>query len=402
MARLGHIGACCALALALTGLYGCSAGPAGTEGSGAAPATAASGTASDAVFRNTSIGCDLELLGPVELAHATQVTVDDYAGGYRLICTAGGERYLLVPEGGSVPEGLDADIVPIALPLDDVYLVSTGMICVLDELDRLGSVSVSSVSAEDSPVPALAQAIESGSVAYGGRYSAPDYELIASRGCTLALENTNINHAPDVRSKLEDLGVSVFCEYSSKEPTVLGRLEWMRIMGMLFGREDEADARFAELERGLEEIGDEEPTGKSVAFFSIDADGAAVTRRSGDYFSQMVEMAGGAYVSFDPSDGENANSYLTVEMEEFYATARDADVIIYNTTQDESVASLADLVAKNPLLSDFRAVQTGEVYRCDQFLYQQMTSADDIIGELRGILEGGSTTGTGTFFEKLG
>ena len=75
-------------------------------------------------------------------------------------------------------------------------------------------------------------------------------------------------------------------------------------------------------------------------------------------------------------------------MERFYADARDADVIIYNATVDEGVASVAELVQRNALLADFRAVREGNVWTCDSTMYQQMTSMADIIFDLRAAISG--------------
>ena len=263
------------------------------------------------------------------------------------------------------------------------------MICLVDAIGALDAVGVSSVRAEDSPVKGFAERLESGEIAYGGIYRAPDYELIASAGCPLAIENTNIDHVPEVRTKLEELGVTVLMEQSSREEGMLGRLEWIRLMGALFGREDEAAAVFDEVAAGVEAASQEGPLDRTVAFFYVNEDGAAVTRRSGDYLCQMIEAAGGTYVSFDAAGAADSSpTTVTVEMERFYADARDADVIIYNATVDEGVASVAELVQKNSLLADFRAVREGNVWTCDSTMYQQMTSMADIIFDLRAAISG--------------
>lgn len=381
-----------AIAIALVGGAGCAA-TAATGGSNAAAGSAASeGAVRDSSWHDSDLGCGWEATGSLELAHATQFAIDEYDGGYRLISCASGERYLVVPEGSEAPAGLSDDIAVIHQPLDDVYLVSTGMICLLDELGALNAVTVASVTPETSPNDDLTAGLEDGSIVYGGRYRDPDYELIAERGCSLAIENTQIHRYPEVRQKLEDLGVTVFTEQSSTEDEVLGRLEWIRAMGVLFGREAEADAAYERICANVERVAAEEPTGRTVAFFYIDSDGSAVVRRSGDYFAQMIELAGGEAVSFDPEAGSDAShtTYITVEMEEFFARAKDADVIIYNSTVDESVETIDALVARNPLLADFAAVRSGEVYACDANLYQQMTSTDGIISDIRAALTGDS------------
>ena len=358
-----------------------------------APLTLAGCSGRDAATGEKDAGSQgLSALGeatPVPLAHATQFTLDAYEGGCRLACLASGDRFLIVPEGADAPEGLPADVAVVRQPLESVYLVSTGMICLVDAIGALDAVGVSSVRAEDSPVKGFAERLESGEIAYGGIYRAPDYELIASAGCPLAIENTNIDHVPEVRAKLEELGVTVLMEQSSREEDMLGRLEWIKLMGAVFGREDEAAEVFDDVAERVEAAAAEGPLGRTVAFFYINEDGAAVTRRDGDYFCQMIEAAGGEYVSFaEEGAADSSPTTITVEMERFYEGARGADVIVYNGTIDEGVTSLEALVEKNSLLADFRAVREGNVWTCDSNLYQQMTSMADIIGDLRVALAG--------------
>ena len=337
---------------------------------------------------------------PVSLERATQFTLDAYESGYRFATLASGDRLLVVPEGADVPADLPADVAVIRQPLANVYLVSTGMICLVDAIGALDAVSVSSVRAEDSPVPAFTTRLQDGTITYGGLYRAPDYELIAARGCPLAIENTNIDHVPEVRAKLEELGVTVLMEQSSREEDMLGRLEWIKLMGVLFDREDEAAEVFDDVSARVGEAAAEGPLGKTVAFFYVNEDGAAVTRRDGDYFCQMIEAAGGSYVSFaEEGAADSSPTTVTVEMERFYEGARDADVIIYNGTIDDGVTSLKDLVEKNALLADFRAVRNGDVWTCDSTMYQQMTSMADIICDLRAAI-GGSDEPT-TFVWRL-
>lgn len=332
---------------------------------------------------------------PVTLARATQFTLDAYDGGFRLASLANGDRLLVVPEGADAPEGLPADVAVVRRPLEDVYLVSTGMICLVDAIGALDAVGVSSVRAEDSPSEDFAARLEDGTIAYGGIYRAPDYELIAAAGCPLAIENTNVDHVPEVRAKLEELGVAVLMEQSSREEDMLGRLEWIRLMGALFGREEEAAEVFDDVAARVEAVSKEGPTGRTVAFFYINEDGAAVTRRAGDYFCQMIEAAGGEYVSFsEEGAADSSPTTVTVEMERFYEGARDADVIIYNGTIDDGVDGLEELVERNALLADFRAVRNGDVWTCDSNLYQQMTSMADIICDMRAAITGSGEPST--------
>ncbi|WP_322150385.1 ABC transporter substrate-binding protein [Paratractidigestivibacter sp.] len=362
--------------------------------SDAAKSQAASTQVGD--FHNTDIGCGWQPTGTVELAYATHFTIDAFEGGYKLICVSNGERFLMVPEGGEVPDGLSSDISAICLPANRTYLVSSSTMCLIDAIGAIDNIKMSATKAEDCSVAGFAQALQSGAMVYGGKYSAPDYERIASEGITLAIENNMINHNPDVKEKLISLGLTVLTEQSSLEGTILGRLEWVKLYGVLFGSEDKAEQVFEAQRASIEAVAQKNASKDSsikVAYFYINSNGAAVTRRSGDYVAQMVRLAGGTYALDDTQEGSGSTSSVALEMEQFFLLARDADVIIYSSSIDDSVHSIDDLVAKNNLLSQFKAVQSGNVWSTGTNIYQQMTSSAEVISELSQAIEGSDGQG---------
>ena len=99
--------------------------------------------------------------------------------------------------------------------------------------------------------------MENGSILYAGKYSEPDYERIVSEGCGLAIENTMILHSPEVKEKLESFGIPVLVDHSSYEAHPLGRTEWIRLYGVLTGKEKEAEAAFAKQEAALQRVTEE-------------------------------------------------------------------------------------------------------------------------------------------------
>ena len=144
-------------------------------GAGSPAVDRASGAAAGSPsFRNTDLGCGLEPVGALELAYARSFTIDCFEGGYRLVCVVTGERFLVVPAGKDVPAELAPDIQPIQLPLQNIYLVSTSMISLVDAVGALDAVGMTSVTAETSPNERLAELINAGTGVYGCRNSAPD------------------------------------------------------------------------------------------------------------------------------------------------------------------------------------------------------------------------------------
>ena len=322
----------------------------------------------------------------LELQYADQFAVDYYEGGYALITIAGGERFLLVPEDKEAPEGLDADISVIQKPEQNIYLVATSAMDLFCALDGLDSISLSGTNADGWYIDKAKKAMEDGDIAFAGKYSAPDYELILSKNCDLAIESTMIYHQPEVQEKLEKFGIPVLVEHSSYESHPLGRTEWIKLYGVLLGKEDQAQKIFQEQVDKLKSVEDSENTGKTVAFFYINSMGAANVRKSNDYVSKMIELAGGEYIFHDPAEDDNALSTMNMQMEEFYAKAKDADYIIYNSTIDGELDSIDELLAKSSLLADFKAVKDGNVWCTGQNLFQETMGLATMIEDIHTML----------------
>ena len=145
---------------------------------------------------------------------------------------------------------------------------------------------------------------------------------------------------------------------------------------------------------------DKADTDKSVAFFYINTAGQPVTRKPGDYITKMIELAGGKN-AFKTIGSEGSSSSITMEAEQFYSLAKDADIIIYNSTIDGEVTNVEQLVAKNEILSDFKAVREGNVWCTKPALYQDSGKLGTAISELNLIFSDNYETAALEFFFKL-
>ncbi len=337
----------------------------------------------------------------MELQYADQFTVDYYEEGYVLVSVADSGRFLLVPENGKAPEDPGEDITVIHKPLKNIYLVATSamdLFCALDSLDRI---SLSGTDASGWYMEAAKEALEDGSIAFAGKYSAPDYELILDKGCDLAIESTMIYHTPEVKEKLEQFGIPVLVERSSYESHPLGRTEWIKLYAALLDKEEMAEELFQEQADKVEAVLSQEGTGKTVAFFYINTMGTANVRKSDDYVSRMIELAGGRYIFDDLGEDDNALSTVNMDMEEFYARAKDADYIIYNSTIDGELQTLDELLDKSPLLKDFKAVQDGNVWCTEKNLFQETTGLGVMIEDIHTMLTETETPGELTYMHRL-
>ena len=321
----------------------------------------------------------------MELEYATQFAVDYYQDDYAVITIAQEGSYLVVPEGKEVPEGLDKEIKVLQQPLDHIYLVATSSMDLFRAIDGIGNITLSGTDANGWYIEEAKEAMENGNIQYAGKYSAPDYELILANGCDLAIESTMIYHSPDVREKLEGFDIPVLVEHSSYESDPLGRMEWLKLYAVLLDKEEEADAYFQSQTDMLTDVLGAENTEKTVAFFSINSNGYVTVRKTGDYISKMIELAGGRYI-FQNLGDDNALSTMNMQMEDFYAGACDADYIIYNSAIESELHSLDELLEKSSLLADFKAVKEGNVWCTEKSLFQETTGIATMISDMHTML----------------
>ncbi len=286
----------------------------------------------------------LTVTGRYPLQYAQQFTIDECAGGYDLV-TIDGARYLVLPEGAAVPDALDADITVLQQPIENIYLVSSSAMDPIISLGGLDAVALSGTRAENWYLNEAKAAMESGQIAYAGKYSAPDYETILAADCSLAIENTMIYHTPEVKEQLEKFGVPVLVERSSYESGPLARMEWVKLYGVLLGKTDEAEQLFDDAVQRIAPLEQEPSTGKTAAFFSITSNNLATVRKGGDYVAKMIKMAGGEYVFADLTDSGNNLATVNISLEDFYAGAKDADVLIYNSTIEGEIRTMDELLA---------------------------------------------------------
>ena len=322
----------------------------------------------------------------MKLDYATEFAVDYYDNGFTLISIADGSRFLLNTEDKEVPQDLADDITVLKAPVSDIYLVASATMDMFCSIGALDSICLSGLTTEKWEIPEAKEAMESGQILYAGKYNAPDYELICSKNCELAVESTMIGHAPEVKENLESFGIPVLVDHSSYEANPLGRTEWVKLYGVLTGKEEEAVKAFEEQKRYVEELSDAEDTGKTVAFFYITTAGTVSVRKSNDYVPKMIDLAGGSYIFPNLKGEENAASSVNMQMEEFYAQAKDADYLVYNSTIDGNLETIEDLLGKSSLFENFKAVKNGNVWCIGQNLYQDTMDTGSIIHDFHEML----------------
>ena len=337
------------------------------------------------------------ITGSMALEYAEQFSVDYRSDGCSVI-KIGEDSFLLVPEGTDVPSDT-GDMTVIRQPADNIYLAASSAMDLFDGLGELDRVTMTSTEPRNWSLPNVQNAFSEDKLTYIGKYSAPDYEALVETDCPLAIESTMIYHSPEVKEKIEQLGIPVMVERSSYETHPLGRMEWIKLYGLLVGKADEAEHIFAEKTAVFDALSANEIPGderRTAAFFYISSNGSINVRKPGDYISKMIELAGGKYAlsAEDLKADENALSTMNIQPEVFYELARDADILIYNSTIEGEIGSTSQLIEKCGILADFKAVREGNVWCTEQNMFQQTTGAADMIAGLNRIFTGDTSEET--------
>ena len=301
----------------------------------------------------------LTITGHLELEYATQFTVDYCEGGYNLITNGDGARFLTIPEGASVPENLPEDITTLQLPLSNLLISSTPTVSLINAIGALDTVTMTTQEYDGWYIEEVKNAMDAGKMTYIGSYKAPDYEIITANQPPFAVFSTMIDSVPEVGEKLTELGVPYMRDCSTYENHPLGRMEWIKLYGVLLDKQEEAQAHYDEQKALVEGI-NAESTGKTVAMFYITSKGDIYTRRAGDYMVKMLELAGGRYIMSDLEPEKSGTQKISAE--DFYIGASDADYIVYIWSMGGKPESMEAFLSRSEILADFKAVKDGNVW----------------------------------------
>ena len=325
------------------------------------------------------------------------------------------------------------ELTVLQQPLTTTYVAASAVMAPLCDLGAVSQIRFSGLREEGWYVDEARTAMKAGSMLFAGRYSEPDYETLLREGCDLALESTMIYRSPEVIEKLSALGIPVYIDYSSYEPHVLGRLEWIRVYGALFGHEEKAQQwyqterdRIRAIQKDAEtSSGEASQSGKSaeksetktsrnskneasstetssgragtdttadqrptVVYFYVNSSGQIQVRQPHDYIPELLELAGARYLAPDMSSlSGSRKSNVTVSLEDFYSSCKDADYLIYSATLDRPLSSIRELLGKNALFVDFKAVKEGHVYTTDKDFYQLSDRMADFAEDVSRMLQ---------------
>lgn len=329
--------------------------------------------------KNVPVVGNLEYQESLPLEYAKCFNVDYFKDGYLLLTIEDTQKFLVVPENQKAPAGLNDDITVLQRPFTGVYAANTPSVSLINAIGALDQVQFTGTDTKDWYIKEVAAAMTAGTLTFGGKYNTPDYEKLTAANCNLTIQSGMLDGVPDVKDKFKELGIPVLIDRSGDEAHPLARIEWLKFYAALLDVDmTVASEAFAAQTAVVDKLSKAESTGKTVAIIYISSKGQLYVRNTDDYVTKMVEMAGGKYI-YDQLANTGSNS-TTIEMEEFYKQAKEVDYILYMYSLGGKPSTLKELVEKNELLKDFKAVKEGHVWAtCPEFF-----QVGDVLGYMIG------------------
>ena len=194
-------------------------------------------------------------------------------------------KYLIVPEDVEVPVGLEQDMIIVKKPTDHTYAESDEILNTMKDLGLLDNVAAVGMKSKDCTVSEIADKMKAkdgeknAEVAYAGtadklklkNFVKNEVNLALFSGDILPREDSKENVAKDtdkkadkdskdtketltveeqteqfenLTEKLATLGIPVLVDRSSEEKTELGKQEWIKVYGVLYGCEEQMNEKF--------------------------------------------------------------------------------------------------------------------------------------------------------------
>ena len=293
-----------------------------------------------------------DLLTLVDHDGYSVVTVRDPWDSTRVMAT-----YLLVDrdvDEENLPQAGNAVVLRVPLEKSLVYSgVHGGAVEFLGEAERIAAVADGSYFTN----PVLRKMIDGGRIADVGNSMSPSVERIVEIEPDAILTSPYQNSG---HGAIESLAIPIVEMADYMESTPLGRAEWIKFIGRLYGERAKSDSIFAAV---VGEYGRLRAVGRKAAEHPVvlveqPLSGVWALPAGESYMARMIADAGGVY----PWADTGGSGSIELDPAAVLARAENADVWFIRSY---GPLTLGGLVSQNPLNGRFRPVESGSVYVCD-------------------------------------
>lgn len=257
--------------------------------------------------------------------------------------------------------GRDVHFQIVRTPVESLIPLSTTFLPPLVWLDVEGSLAAVD-KLEHIYSPALRDMVKQKDLPEVGNGPSLNLERVVQLQPAVVM--TNVTQGSwNVVPKLRQASVPVILNSDYLETTPLGRAEWIKFIGLLLGREEEAERRFnlvaeryKELQRMVEKRLQSKQERPKVVL-NRPMNGQWVVPGGNGYMARFIEDAGGAYLW---AEAEQTSS-LVLDVEEVFSRALQADFWLHQYGR----RSLQELVSADQRLKRIKAVEKENVINND-------------------------------------
>lgn len=267
------------------------------------------------------------------------------------------QRYLLVDRGALMPGDLPKGTV-VRTPVKNIVVYTSVHAAIIDQLGEADKV-IGVCEPRYMDTPSIQEGLRVGKIADLGEATAPNIEKIIDIGAEIIIASPfqNAGYGP-----AEKLGIPIIEAADYMESLPLGRTEWIRFYGLLFGKEAMADSIFRETKGRYLELKElaktvtNRPTVISEKKF-----GSSWYMPAGDsYVAHLYNDAGADYIFKDlPGAGSTPLAFETVLDKAIHA---DMWLIKYNQAND---MTYKDLRTEYTPYENFDAFKNRRIYTCN-------------------------------------
>lgn len=300
----------------------------------------------------------------LSLSHASRLKIVRHAG-YTHVTLADPwnsgktlHSYLLVPSGQEVPAALPEGTL-VRTPLRRA-VVSTSVHCGL--VIRLGKGDAIAGICEPQYVhiPWVLERLDSGKIADCGSGLSPTVETI------IDIRPDAIFLSPFQNSggygQLEHLGVPIIETADYMESSPLGRAEWMKFYGQLFGAEQSADSLFHAVESeylALKKMAADDDSRLTVLMDKM-VGGVWYVPGGKSTVGRLITDAATVY----PWSSNDDSGSLSLPFESVLDKAADADIWLFRYNSPHDI-TYDELLSENQGYSQFKAFKERRAYGCN-------------------------------------
>ena len=263
--------------------------------------------------------------------------------------------YILVPKDQDIPSGLPKGTV-VRTPVTRALVYSSVHATVIKELGKISAIS-GVCDAEYFKIPEISQGLKTGAIGNAGSSMAPTIEKIIDINPEIIILSPFQNGGYGTLTTLE-IPILECADYMEDSP--IGRAEWIKLFGLLFGEEEKANTIFENTKKEYETAKQavSKATNKPKVITETVSSGVWFVPGGDSYMARIITDSGAIY----PWADNKETGSLQLDFAQVLDKAHDADFWLIKSS---TIKTYSDLKKAYDLNDRFDAFKNKKVWVCD-------------------------------------